>query len=144
MKTRIIALVHKHPLATLIGAVLLGVLLLYLATGAFDSFRHWREDKAVTGLENKAAQSEQQAAKEDVNRQAEDLNRERTIQPELERTRRELAAARERTRKAEIDYENARKNIPDNGGTDTRALHDRNCADLRELYPGESIPFCQN
>jgi hypothetical protein len=144
MKSRIITVIQKYPLPSLVAAVLFGVVLLYVGAGLITSVRHAIEDAQVNSLEKKAEESQQRANQQGNSRRAEDLNREQTIAPERDRSRRDVVAARDRTRKAEIDYENARKNVPDSGGIDARALHERNCAELRELYPGESIPFCQN
>lgn len=142
MKDRIIALIQKHPLGSLFASAMLAILLLYVITSSLATLRHWREDKAVDQLEQKSTAAQNAAAKENINARAEDLNRERTIRPELERTRAAVGDARQRARKAETDYENARKN-PVDSNIDVRALHDRNCADLRELYPNEPIDFCR-
>lgn len=144
---RLTALALAHPLITLAIVSVLFYLVVTFGAGLIAGIRHKFEDRQVQQLEQKADQSEQNANKkiDEANeaagdRQEEDTNRETNIRPRVEVTGRELEVARERRRKAEGNYENSRKNPRTD--SDAGALHERNCAELRELYPGEPLAGC--
>jgi len=149
---RLLEWAQGHQLLTLIIACVLFYLVMTIGLRLGAGIRHAWENRTINQLEQKADKAESeankqldQASREQMNRQAEDLAREETIKPEVERTARDAAAAKERTRRAQSSYEKARKQNSDLGNdSDLHTLHERNCADLRELYPGESIPLCQN
>ena len=138
----------EHPLIAL-GLLLTVCALCFIYGGAFiDGARNAKSQRAVSQTQG-AAQTEQSEAgralthanQEAIDRQVEDGLRRRVIQPEAERTRRAATATRERTRMAQAAYEDVQKHPP-RGDADSRRLHERNCADLAELYPGESIADC--
>jgi hypothetical protein len=143
----------QHPLITLSIAAVLGLVLLvggiYFGGAILTGIREAFEDRKVDQLQKKAdgaveqSNAERTAADADAGeRKTEDAVRERTIKPEIQRTSRKVDEARARTRRAQTDYENVQKPNLDHD-PDTRALHQRNCSDLRDLYPREPLPFCE-
>lgn len=140
-------LATKISVAVLISAVL--VFLWWMASEVTSSLTHFFEDREIEQLNQKAGEAENKAAAHvneareiAVKRAAEDFNRARQIVPEIERTSRNLAETRERTRKAQINYEKALQPPTPVDDPDITVLHDWNCADLAELYPGEQHPIC--
>lgn len=139
----------KHPVRYLVIISVLLIAGLVLAVGTITAVRYKLQDRKVDQLERKTedALKQEDAAKAEADKAAqeraiEDAIRERTIKPEIQRTARNLEEARSRTRGAKADYEQSKKNNPGNN-PDSRAQHERNCAELRELYPGEPIPLCE-
>lgn len=146
---RLLQAVGRNPLPYLGVFAGLVILALVLGAGAITAVRHRLQDRKVEKLEQKSdaateeKQTAQTAADEAAQERAiEDAIRERTIKPEIQRTTRNLEEARARTKGARNDYDQAKKNTL-RDDADSRALHERNCSDLRELYPGESIPLCE-
>lgn len=143
----------RHKLATaicaaaiIIAMVYLGYLLVTAISNGFENAQVERLNKQAAGKQAEANKSLDQANAEAVDRKAEDKLRERTIEPQLEQATQNSQAARERARQAERNYEKSRTRP---SGTDSRVdpdqrlLHERNCTDLRELYPGERIAGCE-
>jgi F0F1-type ATP synthase membrane subunit b/b' len=139
----------ERPLIALALATIL-VALLWIYGGAFVSgVRSALSGRAVSQNQN-AAQAEQQQAEaaqtsanqEGVNRKVEDAIRQRTIEPEVQRAGRVAVERRERTRRAEAIYEKARQDSA-GAGLSAGALRERNCSNLRDLYPGRVFDYCR-
>jgi len=142
---------QKHPVRYLVILAILLFVGLIIIGGTITAVRYRLQDRKVEKLEKKSEEAIEQkdAAKSEADKAAgerviEDAIRERTIKPEIERTSRNLEDARSRTKEAQTDYDKARSPKDSQGNDpDSRALHERNCSDLRELYPGETIPHCE-
>lgn len=101
-----------------------------------------RSTETQARTEEKAAQGEKGTASEEkIERRVEDGVRERVIQPEIERTRRAAAESRQRTEKAVRNYEATQTGVS-RESLDDGALRERNCADLRALYPEQRFKRC--
>jgi flagellar biosynthesis GTPase FlhF len=141
--------VRAHKLATAIVGALVIVGALYFGSSLITGIREAFQDAQVNRLNKQSEQKEAEAQKsldaadkEAVDRAVEDKLRELNIEPQRRQAKENSEQARQRATKAETDYENARKNINRNS-IDERLLHERNCADLHELYPGERVAGCE-
>jgi hypothetical protein len=141
--------IKEHKLASLIIAAAL-IFVIWIYGGAFlsgvrDEFSsrqvQKRETQAATAQEG-AQQEKSQADAAAGDRKVEDRIREQSIKPEQERVARGAHDARARTQRAEEHYEQVQKNYRRVDLDDVR-LHQRNCTDLRELYPTEIWSGCQ-
>jgi hypothetical protein len=142
------AWIFANPILTLAIAVVLFYFAITFGGGVLAGLRHAFQNRTIDKLEKKADASQgktqslvNQADQQKLDRHDEDLNRERTIKPQIETASRSVATARSRTDAARRDYEKARNTRFDRN-SNSRALHVRNCTDLRELYPGEDLKFC--
>lgn len=140
---------QRNPLVTLGLAAALVIGSIVAGAAVITGIRYNLEDRKIEKMEKKTEEATtgmkgeiSDADKAAQERAIEDAIRERTIKPEIQRTTRNLEEARSRTRAARNDYEKARKTNDLGNDSDPRALHERNCAELRELYPGEPIPLC--
>lgn len=139
---RLTSRIVAHPLIAIVVACILLYLVITWGGSFIAGVRHVFEDRAVEQLTTEADEHLKAAGAAGAERVTEDANREANIRPQIETTTRDLEAARARRRKAESDYENARKTSDSSDGLNADALHQRNCTDLRELYPGEPVPYC--
>lgn len=146
---RLFQAVARNPLPYVGGLAVILILALVLVAGAITAVRYQFQDRKVEKLEQKTdeavTQKDQAKTAADTaaqERAIEDAIRERTIKPEIERTARNLEDARSRTKGARNDYDQAKKNTP-RDDPDSHALHERNCSDLHELYPGDPLPYCE-
>ncbi len=137
---------HKFITGTI--ALVLLILVWQFAGGLIQGARNTVTSLQTNSSESQAGREVKQATEAQTSanntatdRKAEDLYRERALRPEVERTRRSAEEARTRARSAEVNYEQAKKNS-NRSRLDRDSLHRRNCADLRELYPGEFFPGC--
>ncbi len=149
LKKPITTWIKTNPFTTGLIALALAAGLWYFASSFTSGVRHLLENRAADKLEqqandaqDKAAQKLNEAHQVATDRAVEDLNRARAITPEIERTARAVNETRESARRARTNYENARTKPDLLNDPDTAALHDRNCADLNQLYPGEQRPIC--
>ena len=133
-------LAQQHPLITLFFATALVIGGLYFGAGVITGIRQAFEDRSVEKLKKEGGKHLEAAAGAGSVRQAEDQSRRITIRPRIEAATRDLESARARRRAAESNYEKSKHTPVPN--LDARDLHDRNCADLRELYPNEPIAHC--
>lgn len=129
-----------HPMITLVVACVLFYFGLTFGAGFIAGIRHVFEDRAVTELKTEGDKHLEAAGAAGAARANEDANRNTNIRPRIEASTRDLESARERRLKAESNYEKSKHTpLSDLAPGD---LHERNCADLRELYPGEPSPYC--
>lgn len=141
--------IGQHPFYSLIIGVVLCAALWYgggaLLNGASElhtSGEVHKTEAQATQAEAQAGASKQAADQTAIDRQVEDQLRERTITPEVRRSERQAAETRARVRDAEANYEKVTKDRSRSPlGPD--ALHERNCSDLRDLYPGEEFAGCR-
>jgi hypothetical protein len=138
----------EHPVAALIAAAVLATVLWLYAGGVITGVKNLFAGSAVQKTEAQASAAESQASgstaeadRTSADRKVEDRVREQIITPEVERTKRASELTRERLRQAEVNHEKAIKGRGGDG-LDDRALHERNCSDLAELYPGEHFEGC--
>lgn len=137
---RLTSFALAHPLVTLVLCCLIFYLAITFGAGLVAGVREAFENRAVEKLERQADKHLEVAGAADRARTAEDQKRETNIRPRIDTTTKDLAAARARRRQAETNYEKSQANSIPN--LDAHDLHERNCADLRQLYAGEPIPHC--
>lgn len=141
-------LARRHPLGTLIAAVLVLFLVLYFVPSAFLTLKYGAEDRKVEKLEktadkeHTAGENEKEAAGEfETERKAEDLYRQTNLEPARERATNALAAATKRRK--ELEDRHAKNPPTINPDLDPDTLRRRNCSDLAELHPDKRFAGCQ-
>lgn len=144
-----VTIARAHPIATALVAGVVVCLVLYFGSRLATGIREWRENARVEKLQKQADKNMSDAQKSlgeadqaAGDRQAEDTRRELVIEPARRQASENSNQARQRTTQAEGEYEKAR-NGPIDDSIDERTLHQRNCADLHQLFPGESIAGCE-
>jgi short subunit dehydrogenase-like uncharacterized protein len=136
----LITWVKANRLTSGLVLLILAGVLWYFAGSINQAVRDRTTDAVVEKLEKQSDQQLIEAQKASGARAAEDERRRVQIKPAVEHARRARETARAKTEKAEREYENSRKKIPDAAGADLRELRRRNCANYADLYPDE--PEC--
>lgn len=146
---KLLQLGKSYPVNAALIVLLLALSIWYFGSSFVDGISSAFTQAEVTETtrqaeaEKSAARDElREAGAESVNRQIEDSVRTRTIEPEIERTSQASSNARERSQRSSKTYEQSQKSFR-RDGLDDGALHDRNCANLHELYPGEIFRDCE-
>lgn len=141
-------LARRHPLGTLIAAVLVLFLVLYFVPSAYLTLKYGAEDRKVTKSEKTADKEQtagendkQAAAESETERKAEDLNRQNNLEPARERATAALAEATRRRK--EVEDRHAKNPTTINPNSDPDSLRRRNCSDLAELHPEKRFAGCQ-
>lgn len=144
-----VAQIVAHPVAALIVACGLAATV-WIYGGAFwGGVRAAFQDRKVERLQTQAheaqagAQTAERAADDtQIERTVEDQRRANEIAPAIERAGRTVAETSAEAQRARARYEQTQKNSR-RDDLDDRVLHERNCADLAQLYPGERFRRCE-
>lgn len=139
----------SYPLNIALVALVAALALWYAGGSVLGWIQQSHSDSAVSHSETMAAHESTDAAHaldtanaSSVDRRVEDRVREQTIAPELHRAAERAELTKERARVAAKTYEDIQKHFV-RPALDERGLCDRNGADFRELYPGQSYPDCR-
>lgn len=143
-----IARLNQKPFLKLVVGLALIVYVYLIVSGAFSCIESKLTQSQTSRIEKQANTALQEAVDQSriahnsqIDRATEDQIQERTITPELTRRRQSAEEARAQSNNAQIYYENA-KNPHPSYSVDSDALRQRNCSDLKALYPNEQFADC--